>query len=127
MLVTRRNVARLSLRYVGHARSLDTAVHPVGTVHSTAGYSGAVWVTNTYRHSAVMSVIDMAGFSIKITHHTASIMYVLYTAYMLICPWPGQEGNKLQRQKIRVSYTLPIIIIGGILVLFIRTIRLESN
>src|SRR5215510_6715457 len=50
---------QLSLRYVGHARSHDTAVHPVGTVHSTAGNSGAVWKTNSYRHSAVMSGIDM--------------------------------------------------------------------
>lgn len=83
MLVTRRNVARLSLRYVGHARSHDTAVHPVGTVHSTAGYSGAVWETNPYQHSAVMSGIDMACFGVEVTHHTASIlMYVLYTTYI---------------------------------------------
>ena len=69
------------LRYVGHARSHDTAVHPVGTVHSTAGYSCAVWETNSYRHSAVMSGIDTAGFSV--TRHTASnTMYVLYTAYI---------------------------------------------
>jgi len=80
VLFTRRNVARLSLRYVGHARSHDTAVHPVGTVHSTAGYSGAVWETNSNRHSAVMSGIDMAGFSVKVTHHTASILvYMFFT------------------------------------------------
>jgi hypothetical protein len=80
VLVTRRNVARLSLRYVGHARSHDTAVHPVGTVHSTAGYSGAVWETNSNRHSAVMPGIDMAGFSVKFTHHTASILsYMFFT------------------------------------------------
>ena len=32
---------------------------------------------------------------------------------------PDQEGNKLQLQKILISYILFIIITGGILVLFI--------
>ena len=43
----------------------------------------------------------------------------LYCTGVLISTQPDQEGNKLQEQKILISYILFIIIIGGILVLFI--------
>jgi len=44
---------------------------------------------------------------------------------VLISPYPDQERNKLQRQKILMSYILFIVISGGILVLNIT--RLESE
>jgi hypothetical protein len=46
---------------------------------------------------------------------------------VLISPWPDQEGNKLQRQKI-LSFIYPIYNHnGGILVLFMYITRLASN
>jgi len=52
----------------------------------------------------------------------------LYCTGVLISPLPDQEGNKPQQQKI-LMFIYPIIIIGGILVLFIYIYitRLASN